>query len=276
MPAPRILITRPAHDAAAWVQTLAGHGLQAEALPLIAIGPCQGGAARQALLRARDAARVPGHWRAIMFVSGNAVQYFFEPNHGSEPDGWSQTAPDLRVWAPGPGTADSLSRQGFAAGRIDAPPPDAAQFESETLWQVVRHQVRAGDRVLIVRGASQDTARPPAGTAGTGREWLAARLREAGAEVEFLAVYERQLPHWSEAQRGLAHQAARDGSLWLFSSSEAVVNLQQILPHENWSQGRALATHERIARQALQAGFGLVRQSRPSLDAVIASIESMA
>lgn len=279
MQAPRILVTRPAHDAAAWVQALADHGLQAEALPLIAIGPCQGSAARQALLQARNAARAPGHWRALMFVSGNAVQYFFGSNQDSEPDGWAQAAPDLRVWAPGPGTAHSLMLQGFAAGRIDAPPPDAAQFESETLWQVVRHQVRAGDRVLIVRGASQDAGGSPAGgtgTTGAGREWLAARLREAGAEVEFLAVYERQLPRWSEAQRSLARQAARDGSLWLFSSSEAVANLQQLLPHEDWHQGRALATHERIARQALRAGFGLVRQSRPSLDAVIASIESMA
>ena len=92
MQAPRILVTRPAHDAAAWVQALADHGLQAEALPLIAIGPCQGSAARQALLQARNAARVSGHWRALMFVSGNAVQYFFGSNQDSEPDGWPAPA----------------------------------------------------------------------------------------------------------------------------------------------------------------------------------------
>ncbi|MEG1735265.1 MAG: uroporphyrinogen-III synthase, partial [Comamonas sp.] len=99
--------------------------------------------------------------------------------------------------------------------------------------------------------------------------------REAGAEVEFVAVYERQLPRWSSEQAHLAQQAAVDGSLWLFSSSEAVANLQQLLPNQDWQQGRALATHERIASKASSAGFGLVLQSRPELHAVVASIESV-
>jgi hypothetical protein len=56
--------------------------------------------------------------------------------------------------------------------------------------------------VLIVRGTSPATApvvgnagMPIPSTQGAGRDWLAARLREAGAEVELLAVYERQLPY---------------------------------------------------------------------------------
>jgi hypothetical protein len=49
--------------------------------------------------------------------------------------------------------------------QIDGPSPDAAQFESEALWQNVHGQVRAGDRVLIVRGTSPATA-PVVGNAG--------------------------------------------------------------------------------------------------------------
>ncbi|MPN18210.1 hypothetical protein SDC9_165569 [bioreactor metagenome] len=142
-------------------------------------------------------------------------------------------------------------------------------------------QVRAGDRVLIVRGTSPATApvignagMPIPSTQGAGRDWLAARLREAGAEVELLAVYERQLPPWTAQQLDLARQAASDGSLWLFSSSEAVANLQQLLPQQQWHSGLALTTHERIASKALSAGFGRVLHSRPSLDDVVASIES--
>ena len=277
---PRVLVTRPAHDAAAWVDALQACGLQARPLPLMAIGPCRADGLPQALAAARERmAAGPGAdgYRAVMFVSGNAVQYFF----GNGP---AQLPQDTRAWTPGPGTAQALRAQGIAAQQIDGPPADAAQFESETLWQRVHTQVRPGDRVLIVRGDSQaGTASPPPtrstalpATAGAGRDWLAARLREAGAEVEMLAVYQRELPRWDAAQQQLAQQAATDATVWLFSSSEAVHNLRQLLPGQPWGQARALATHERIAAHAAHLGFGYVKQCRPALEDVVASIESLA
>ena len=277
----RILVTRPQHDAQPWVDALRTRGLDAAALPLMAIGPCTDPASQQALITARQAARTSGHYRAVMFVSGNAVQYFFESNQPLAHDSPRLLAPDTRAWTPGPGTARALLEAGVPAHQIDGPAADSAQFESESLWQSVQGQVRAGDRVLIVRGTSPATApgvgnadTPMPSTQGAGRDWLAARLREAGAEVELLAVYERQLPAWTAQQLDLARQAASDGSLWLFSSSEAVANLQQLLPQQQWHSGLALTTHERIASKALSAGFGRVLHSRPSLDDVVASIES--
>ena len=277
----RVLVTRPLHDAKPWVDAFRARGLQAEALPLIGIGPCTDPAAHQALLRARQLALKPGHYRAVMFVSGNAVQYFFAWGQTPAVDAEALLAPDTRAWTPGPGTKRALLEAGLASLQIDGPSPDAAQFESEALWQNVHGQVRPGDRVLIVRGTSPATApvvgnagMPIPSTQGAGRDWLATRLREAGAEVELLAVYERQLPVWTAQQLDLARQAASDGSLWLFSSSEAVANLQQLLPQQQWHSGLALTTHERIASKALSAGFGQVLHSRPSLDDVVASIES--
>ncbi|KGG82513.1 MULTISPECIES: uroporphyrinogen-III synthase [Comamonas] len=277
----RVLVTRPLHDAKPWVDAFRARGLLAEALPLIGIGPCTDPAAHQALLKARQLALKPGHYRAVMFVSGNAVQYFFAQDQTPAFDAEALLAPDTRAWTPGPGTERALLEAGLASLQIDGPSPDAAQFESEALWQNVHGQVRPGDRVLIVRGTSPATApvvgnagMPIPSTQGAGRDWLAARLREAGAEVELLAVYERQLPPWTAQQLDLARQAASDGSLWLFSSSEAVANLQQLLPQQQWHSGLALTTHERIASKALSAGFGRVLHSRPSLDDVVASIES--
>jgi uroporphyrinogen-III synthase len=274
-----VLVTRPLHDAQPWVDALRTHGLQARALPLIAIGPCRSPAARQALAAARVAAQTPGHYRAVMFVSGNAAQYFFEPDRAQIHAHKSLLAPNTRAWTPGPGTARTLQALGMPDAQIDGPPPDAAQFESETLWQQVYGQIHPGDRVLIVRGDTAATLPAPADaqaapTAGAGRDWLAARLRAAGAQVELLAVYERQLPRWTAEEQALARSAAFDGTLWLFSSSEAVANLQQLLPGQDWHAGRALATHERIALKALQAGFGVVLRSRPALGEVLASIES--
>ena len=285
----RILVTRPQHDAQPWVDALRARGLDAAALPLMAIGPCTDPASQQALIAARQAARTSGHYRAVMFVSGNAVQYFFERNQPDAHTQQAQIASNTRAWTPGPGTARALLELGIPQTQIDGPTPDAAQFESETLWQQVHGQIQPGDRVLIVRGDSGNsganiqpispaasTEQPTASIAGAGRDWLAAQLRKAGAQVEFLAVYQRQRPQWTELQTQQARQAASDGSLWLFSSSEAVANLQQLLPHQSWHQGRALATHDRIASKAREAGFGVVVQSRPALQDVLASIESMA
>jgi len=278
----RVLVTRPLHDAKPWVDAFRARGLQAEALPLIGIGPCTDPAAHQALLRARQLALKPGHYRAVMFVSGNAVQYFFAQDQTPAFDAEALLAPDTRAWTPGPGTERALLEAGLASLQIDGPSPDATQFESEALWQNVHGQVRPGDRVLIVRGTSPATA-PVAGNAGmpipstqgAGRDWLAARLREAGAEVELLAVYERQLPPWTAQQLDLARQAASDGSLWLFSSSEAVGHLRQLLPGQGWQHARALTTHPRIAQAAHAAGFGQVHHCKPALEAVVASIKSL-
>ena len=270
----RILVTRPQHDAQPWVSALQSRGWEAHALPLMGIGPCSGEAAQQALAQAQAAALTPGHYRAVMFVSGNAVQYFFASNDAQSLNHQALLAPDTRAWTPGPGTARALLAAGIAASQIDGPAPDAAQFESETLWQCVHGQIRVGDRVLIVRGDSPAPESTSPSTQGAGREWLAARLREAGAQVELLAVYQRLLPQWTPQQLEIACNAATDGSLWLFSSSEAVANLQQILPEQSWQQALALTTHARIAAKAQAAGFGKVLQSRPTQDEVLASIES--
>ena len=246
----RVIVTRPLRDAQRWSQTLAEQGLDAVVLPLIDIAPVEDARAVQRL----------ADYRAVMFVSGNAVNHFL---HGTN------LPFATRAWAPGPGTRDALLDAGVDVSLIDAPDADAAQFDSESLWQKVSAQVRPGDRVLVVRG------RDPQGRSA-GRDWLALQIEAAGARVEFVAVYERRAPRFDAAQLALAQQAASDGSVWLFSSSEAVVNLRALLPAQPWQQARAVATHPRIAQAARDAGFAVVCESRPALEDVVASIESFA
>ena len=130
-------------------------------------------------------------------------------------------------------------------------------------------QARAGTRVLIVRGGGADGV-------AAGRDWLVAQLVGAGAQVDQVAAYRRLPPQLSAAQQARARAAAADGSLWLFSSSEAITNLCQCLPGTDWSAARALVTHPRIGDAARAAGFGAVHDTRPTLEAVAASIESLA
>ena len=264
----RVIVTRPEGDAQRWVRELAAGGHQAVALPLIQIDPSPDA---QAVIRAWQAL---DRYVSVMFVSGNAVQYFFALKPPLAPDAVAQGALKIRAWAPGPGTAHALLSAGVDPAQLDAPDPTSAQFDSESLWQRVGDQVRAGDRVLIVRGG--DGAAGSFASAGVGRDWLAHRIHSAGGSVDFVVSYQRGVPRFSVADRALACGASADGAVWLFSSTEAVANLRAWLPEQNWHGARALATHPRIAAAAKEAGFGVVQESRPTLVDVRASIESMA
>lgn len=263
----RVIVTRPARDAEAWVASLTERGLQAEALPLIEIEALPVSAALQQVWREIDS------YAALMFVSGNAVDAFFASHRAPAHAGNAHEAIDsvanqgLRFMAPGPATVAALRAAGVPAARIDAPDPDAGQFDSEALWAVVAGRPWQGRRVLIVRG--QSAGAESAG--GAGRDWLARQLAAAGALPEFIAVYRRNAPVFVAQQRQTLTRAAADGSVWLFSSSEAVGHL----PAGDWSQARALATHPRIAEVLRAAGWGVVAESRPTLDDIVASIESM-
>ncbi|MDD2547260.1 MAG: uroporphyrinogen-III synthase [Burkholderiaceae bacterium] len=269
---PRVLVTRPAREAAAWTEQLRAHGIPAFALPLIAVRACRDPASHAALAQAWE--QLP-RYRAVMFVSANAVRCFFASKGAPEHTPTALEAPFLRAWAPGPGTARALRAAGVAAAQIDGPAPDAVQFDSEALWQQVAPQVRPGDRILVVRGRAAGASAAPQAL-GQGRDWLARQIAAAGAQVDFVVAYERGAPRFTPTDLALARQAAHDGTLWLLSSSEAVACLREALPGQTWDQARALSTHPRIAEAAHAAGFGQVHACRPALEEVVASIESLA
>ena len=260
--APRVLVTRPAPQAQQWARQLAARGIAAEALPLIDIVPAP---MTGALLQARQRL---GDWHAAMFVSGNAVTGFLQPYPAQASADISPSALKTRAWSPGPGTTEALRSAGWPADRIDAPAADAPQFDSESLWARVAPQARPGTRVLIVRGSAADGV-------AAGRDWLVAQLGAAGARVDQVAAYRRLAPALDAAQQARARAAASDGSVWLFSSSEAITHLRQCLPDVDWRAARALVTHPRIGDAARAAGFGAVFDTRPTLEAVAASIESL-
>jgi uroporphyrinogen-III synthase len=257
MAAKPVIVTRPAREAAQWVELFRAAGLQAAALPLIVIAP------------ALDAAPLRAAWErltryaALMFVSATAVEHFFA--HAGE--GVPGLPPGLRFWATGPGTTRALQRAGVPDHAIDAPPADAERFDSEALWSLVRTQVGEGVRVLIVRGG--DAAGAP-----SGRDWLAKEIDAAGGLRDTVAAYRRLAPGFDDAAHALAREAAAGRAIWLFSSSEAIRNLCHAMPGTRWDQARAVATHERIGDAARAAGFGTVRVCAPLKEALVASIES--
>ncbi|MCX8522045.1 MAG: uroporphyrinogen-III synthase [Rhodoferax sp.] len=274
----RVIVTRPAVPFDPWVAALRQAGHDALALPLLEIAPPADTAAVTTLWQ-----RLHG-FDVLMFVSANAVRHFFAlcPDNGSGPVLRNR---EQRCFATGPGTVAALLAAGVSSACVDAPPADAAQLDSEALWAVVQQRVCQGTRVLIVRGqdttpaSQQETGTQETGTQdshGTGRDWFAAWVLENGGRLEYLVAYQRRTPLFSAAALALAQEAAADGSVWLFSSSQALANLCAVLPTQSWQRARALTTHPRIAQAARQAGFASVNHTRPTLDALLASIESRA
>ena len=243
----RVLATRPAPQASEWTRALASRGVQAHALPLLAILPAQ------------DQAAVTRAWATldqldgVMFVSPAAAQAWID----ARPPGHAWPA---RVWvaAPGPGTARSLAALG--AEQTLAPAADADQFDSDALWSAIKGGDWRGQRILIVHG-------------GAGRDDMAQRWQQAGAVVDKLQAYQRGDVAWSQAQTVAFDAAVNDPAahLWLFSSGDAIGRLEQRAPQVAWQTHRAVCTHPAIAERARRAGFGSVRDCRPDIDDVAAA-----
>ena len=232
----RLIITRPAAQSASWLSRLRAAGVDASALPLIEIAP------------APDEQAVKRAWQSlpemafVMFVSANAVEHFL----AARPPGalWPRT---LQAGSPGPGTARALLDAGLGASQLVTPDEAAGRFDSEALWGLIGQRDWAGTQVLVVRGEA-------------GREWLAQRWREAGAQVHFLAAYQRLSPA-PDAEGGRLLAQARQypaEHAWHFSSAEAIECLQALVPGASWQAATALVTHERIEAPARRAGFGCV------------------
>ena len=233
------------------------------------IGPATSIAATQALQT------VLAQWtqyRALMFVSVNAVQYFLEHPLVRAADIASRSCVP-RCWAPGPGTAQALQAAGIPHSQIDTPHNDAAQFDSEALWHVVAPQIRSNDHVLIVRGSSNDNAEQ-----GTGRQWLTDQLACQRARTTLISVYERRPPVVNTQLLTEITTLQQQQAIWLFSSSECIAHLEQLTPSlhwSNWQTHRALTTHPRITARARQLGFGYVKECKPAMPNVCAALESL-
>ncbi len=250
----RILITRPEPECSVWTSALRLQGLPAVALPLIDIAPVP---------FSWDAA---ARWDAVVFVSRSAVDGFFKTQGLAS----LQAA---RCLVTGPGTRAALIQHGVAADRIDAPNTSSAQFDSEALWQVIGQRNWQGQRIGVLRGSNYVGETE-------GRSWLADQLQGAGAQLDFLTTYQRRLPVLTDASRDVLENPAADvvtnvvtNDVWVFSSSQAIAHLKLLVPSKDWSQSRAITTHERIFIAAKGAGFGKVATTRPVLADVVTALQ---
>jgi uroporphyrinogen-III synthase len=239
------------------VKELEAAGLAAVALPLIDIVPDPDS---EAMLG--EAWRTLAGRDFVMFVSAAAVERFFARGALAPARAWP---PGPRAGSTGPGTTAALRRAGVPAEAIDVPAADAPTFDSEALWAAIGTRDWAGRSALLVRGEG-------------GRDWLADTLRAAGAGVDALHLYRRTCPQWTAAQWAACERAWSEPRRhwWHLSSSQAIDHLARLWqPHAAavpWAALQALASHPRIAARAHEAGFGIVREVRPGIAAVVAAL----
>ena len=257
-----VVLTRPAAEGVMWARGLQKAGHRVKNWPLIEVNPMTD------VMRLRSVLDAWHGYQAVMFVSRAAVTSAL--GAAKPKAGWGMT----RCWGTGPGTHQALLDVGVPHSLIDSPPPDATQFDTEALWAVIHDKLQPLRPVLLLRGSDADQS--DVNSQGAGRDWLLRQLILKQIPVEILSVYQRSMPQWDKTRLQEAQTAAKDGSFWLFSSSQALDNLASLMPQQDWSETRALTTHTRIAQTAKDMGIGKVIFCRPNLAEVLASLESQA
>ena len=245
-----VVLTRPRQQAGEWLMRLAALGAKAVSLPLIEIVAGAPQTATEAWQQLPSAA-------LAMFVSPNAVTYFFKGRTGEWPT-------DTLAACVGPGSSRALPDAGVPSHLIVQPPADAESLDSEHLWPLLATRDWQGKSALILRGDG-------------GRDWLAERLREHGARTFDFSVYQRRCPVLDATEQSLLVDIVAPAGarfVWLFSSAEAIGHLATLIDAD-WSGQRAIATHARIAERARQLGFGDVVLARPDAMAVAAAAVAM-
>jgi uroporphyrinogen III methyltransferase/synthase len=267
-----VVLTRPAGQSDALAKALHDAGIATVEFPLIEIAPADDEAPLHTALASL------AKFALVVFVSPNAVDYAFARHDAI----WPHALP---VGVVGPGSVAALAQHGVAAPayRVISPGAsaddnDGARFDSEALYAALEASLGEnafdGKRVLIVRGDG-------------GREWLADRLREAGAEVETVAAYRRLVPEpsigaWSRIHSLLSGESdARHA--WLVTSSEGVRNLGELAQDhltvgEQAQLKRAMfvAPHPRIAETARGLGFDSITVSGAGDERIARTLLSLA
>jgi uroporphyrinogen-III synthase len=227
-----VIITRPVGAAASMRRRVAAYGGDALVLPGLSLRP------PPQIDHAASALRAEAHTQDWVFASPAAVRYAFRlaPR--------SPVPARARVFGVGAGTQRALARHG-----VHATVP-ADRFDSEGLLELPELADLRGRRVALI------------GAAG-GRDLIAPTLRERGAHVESIHVYERRPPRLG-ARHFDALTRAPDPLITLISSGEALANLVALLPPALLARLHhqiLIVSSARLAAIADEHGFEDVREA---------------
>jgi len=222
----RILITRPEPENSVTCNTLSSIGLSPVSLPMLEIQALQG-EDEEAKIRSQIFNIDEFHY--VIFVSKNAARYAAE---------WLDTCwpmlPEKIHWIGiGQGTTNALIREGIPA--LSNP-----GHTSEALLDWLKPVKMSGQKVLIVRGVG-------------GRTELGDKLKEKGAKISYLSLYERKKPEY-HAQTFFM---LPDINLIWVTSGENLSNLSEYVSQykPEWKALPILTPSLRVNQQAINMGW---------------------
>ena len=234
-----LLITRPVMPASRTATRVAALGATPLIFPTLIIEPPADSAPLNAAL-----GKI-GDYYAALFVSPSAAEMGLAPMSSTP----FKLPASLHVFAPGPGTAEELSRLGVP--RVEMP---ESSFDSEGLLALPSMQAAAvkGKRIVIFRG-------------NDGRELLREELVKRGAVVDAITAYHRRAP--ATPATGLL-ELLRGGRVNAISamSSDAITNLVPLIPASERESIlfpiAVYASHARIVGSARALGFRNVMETQ--------------
>jgi len=250
----RVVVTRARAQASGLAATLRGLGAEVVELPAIRIEPrLDSDEVRRAVESIRD-------YSLVCITSPNGADLLFEALAAAERDqgGGDGGNPPLdaralasaTVAAIGPGTARALARHGIAADVV----PE--RFVAEALVEALAGVEVEGRRVLVARAADARDVLPDA-------------LRERGAEVDVVALYETVREQPDEA----AVESAQGADYVTFTSSSTVTNLTEALGDRFPSSARVVSIGPITSEAARAAGLEVhVEAERHDVDGLLAAL----
>ena len=239
----RVVVTRARAQASGLAARLRSLGAEVVELPAIRIVP------RIDTGEVREAVASIGDYALICLTSPNGVRLLFEAI--AEAAGRDARAlAGATVAAIGPGTAGALAEHGIEADVV----PE--RFVAEALVEALAGVDVSDRRVLVARAAEARDVLPDA-------------LRERGAEVDVVALYETVREEPDEA----AVEAAQGADYVTFTSSSTVRNLTEALGKRFPSSPRVVSIGPVTSEAVRAAGREVhVEAERHDVDGLLAAL----
>jgi uroporphyrinogen III methyltransferase / synthase len=250
----RIVVTRARAQASGLAATLRDLGAEVVELPAIRIEPSiESDEVRNAVERIGD-------YALICLTSPNGVRLLFEAMTAAGLDaralGAAPKQKQVRgetgttVAAIGPGTARALAKRGISADVI----PE--RFVAESLIEALEAVEVDGRRVLVARAADARDVIP---------EWL----RDRGAEVDVVALYETA----RETPDPAAIEAAKAADYVTFTSSSTVRNLTEVFGNRFPASARIVSIGPVTSEAAREADLEVhVEAERHDIDGLVEAL----
>lgn len=251
----RVLATRPEDQNSQWRQILQQHHFDAIDLPLLAINPISEPHKKRQL---KTCMLNVDQYRTLIFVSQNAVKYFFEQFDYY----WPQLIEGWRLIGVGSATEqaikDACNKLGGAHGLHILGGKNAMNSEALLAMDALQHV--SDEKILICRGVG-------------GRTRIGETLISRKARIDYCELYQRDLPTQAASKLANIHFDTQNDCLIFFSGETLAHFVKACHTPKKYEHTRVIVPSARVAKMATAEGFKRVKvANNATSDAMLATL----